>query len=179
MTRGSNQHFSCYIPRLLLLLSIFVMRAAMASSAKARNVLGGPLKLCCSGPKTTGYYRDGFCHTGPSDSGVHVVCAELTKEFLEFSKSRGNDLMTPHPPWFPGLAPGDKWCLCALRWREAYEAGVAPPVDLEATNAAVLRYVEMDWLKVRALDKKETAGGDSDAASNATAKVASNGSVSS
>ena len=89
------------------------------------NVLGGPLRLCCSSPMT-GWFRDGYCRTDDNDTGRHVVCAKMTSEFLEFSKSRGNDLMTPRPPSFPGLVEGDKWCLCAMRWVEAFEAGKAP-----------------------------------------------------
>ena len=100
----------------------------------ARNVLGGPLATCCTAP-LTGFYRDGSCHTGPQDIGTHVVCAQVTPEFLEFSVARGNDLVTPVPQFhFPGLNAGDKWCLCALRWKEAFEAGVAPPVVLQATH---------------------------------------------
>lgn len=125
--------------------------AAAATSATARNVLGGPLGLCSSAP-LTGFYRDGFCHTGPADTGRHVVAARVTAEFLAFTRSRGNDLSTPHPPHFPGLKPGDGWCLCALRWREAYDAGVAPPVLLAATHEAALRYVTLDQLREHAID---------------------------
>jgi uncharacterized protein len=114
-------------------------------SETARNVLGTPLQACCFEPKT-GYYRDGFCHTGPDDHGVHVVCAVVTQAFLDFSKSRGNDLMTPSP-WFPGLKPGDRWCLCAMRWKEAYDAGVAPPVVLESTHTNALRHVTVAQLE--------------------------------
>ena len=110
------------------------------------NVLNQPLIGCCTDP-LTGFYRDGFCHTGPGDTGRHVVCAIMTEEFLTFTKSRGNDLSTPLPQYdFPGLKPGDGWCLCALRWREAYEAGVAPPVRLAATHEKVLEYVTMEML---------------------------------
>ncbi|MCA9257534.1 MAG: DUF2237 domain-containing protein, partial [Phycisphaerales bacterium] len=90
------------------------------------NVLGGPLATCGESPMT-GFYRDGCCNTGPDDLGVHSVCVQVTAEFLAFSKSRGNDLSTPNPQWgFPGLKPGDRWCLCAARWAEAYAAGAAP-----------------------------------------------------
>jgi uncharacterized protein (DUF2237 family) len=100
----------------------------------AKNVLGTELKQCCNQPKT-GFYRDGFCHTGPEDYGTHVACATVTKEFLDFTLSKGNDLITPRLEMnFPGLKPGDKWCLCASRWLEAKIAGVAPPLDLEATH---------------------------------------------
>jgi hypothetical protein len=118
----------------------------------ARNVLGEPLVVCCSEP-LTGFYRNGRCETGPADVGVHVVCAQVTAEFLEFSKARGNDLVTPVPQFgFPGLKPGDRWCLCAGRWREAFEAGVAPPVILSATHRRALEIVSLDELKRHALD---------------------------
>lgn len=118
-----------------------------------RNVLGSALKSCCTDP-LTGFYRDGNCHTGPEDSGRHVICAEMTEAFLRFTFQQGNDLMTPRPEYnFPGLRPGDRWCLCALRWREALEAGVAPPVILEATHEAALRYVNMADLEKHAVEK--------------------------
>jgi hypothetical protein len=118
----------------------------------ARNVLGGPLATCCTAPMT-GFYRDGNCHTGPQDAGTHVVCARVTQAFLEFSVARGNDLVTPVPQFrFPGLNPGDKWCLCALRWKEALDAGVAPPVVLAATHEKALDFVTLDDLKRHALD---------------------------
>lgn len=108
----------------------------------AANVLGEALQGCSDDP-LTGFYRDGFCHTGESDTGTHVVCAEMTAEFLEYTASRGNDLSTPRPQWmFPGLKPGDRWCLCALRWKEALDAGMAPAVVLEATHIGVLEYVD-------------------------------------
>ncbi len=118
----------------------------------ARNVLGGPLATCCTAP-LTGFYRDGSCHTGPQDLGTHVVCAQVTLEFLEFSVARGNDLVTPVPQFhFPGLNPGDKWCLCALRWKEALDAGVAPPVVLAATHEKALEFVSLEDLKRHAVD---------------------------
>ena len=92
----------------------------------------------------TGWFRDGYCRTDNNDLGRHVVCAQITDEFLNFSKSRGNDLSTPRPPSFPGLVEGDKWCLCAMRWYEAWEAGVAPLVDLEATSVAALQYCTLE-----------------------------------
>jgi uncharacterized protein (DUF2237 family) len=117
----------------------------------ARNVLGGPLENCCMAPKT-GYYRDGFCKTDHNDQGKHVVCAKMTLEFLEFTKSKGNDLMTPAPHYnFPGLKPGDHWCLCALRWKEALNAGKAPPVHLRRTNIKALEYVSLEDLKKHAI----------------------------
>jgi uncharacterized protein (DUF2237 family) len=113
----------------------------------AKNVLGTPLKSCSTSPMT-GFYRTGCCDTGGDDLGLHVVCARMTAEFLAFSASRGNDLSTPNP-WFgfPGLRPGDQWCLCAERWKEALEAGVAPPVVLEATHMTALEFVDLDDLK--------------------------------
>ena len=118
----------------------------------ARNDLGGPLATCCTAP-LTGFYRDGSCHTGPQDIGTHVVCAQVTPEFLEFSVARGNDLVTPVPQFhFPGLNPGDKWCLCALRWKEALDAGVAPPVVLAATHEKALEFVSLEDLKRHAVD---------------------------
>jgi hypothetical protein len=118
----------------------------------ARNVLGGPLAACCTAPMT-GFYRDGSCHTGPQDIGTHVVCARVTREFLDFSVARGNDLVTPVPEFrFPGLKPGDKWCLCALRWKEALQAGVAPQVLLAATHEKALDFVTLEELKRHAAD---------------------------
>ncbi|MEM6264505.1 MAG: DUF2237 domain-containing protein [Bacteroidota bacterium] len=120
----------------------------------ALNVHGEPLASCCTDP-VTGFYRDGFCRTGPEDRGSHVVCARMTEEFLTFTKSRGNDLSTPIPHYsFPGLKPGDCWCLCALRWREAYKAGVAPPVNLSATHVSALKYVTMEMLEEHKLGVK-------------------------
>jgi hypothetical protein len=113
----------------------------------AKNILGGPLEVCSTAP-LTGFYRDGFCHTGDADTGRHVVAAIVTAEFLAFTKARGNDLETPRPEYqFPGLKAGDRWCLCAMRWREAEEAGVAPPVVLEATHEKALRYIPLDVLE--------------------------------
>ena len=111
------------------------------------NVLGMPLEACSFDP-LTGYFRDGCCNTDSSDTGTHVICARMTEEFLMFSASRGNDLLTPRPEWrFPGLKPGDRWCLCAIRWREALVAGVAPPVVLQATHERALAYVTLADLK--------------------------------
>jgi hypothetical protein len=114
---------------------------------EATNVLGDPLQLCCNEPKT-GFYRDGYCNTGGQDFGLHVVCAEVTAEFLEYTKSQGNDLSTPRPMFnFPGLKPGDGWCLCASRWEEARQAGVAPPVILASTHVRALEVISLDVLK--------------------------------
>lgn len=116
------------------------------------NVMGTPLKPCCMDPMT-GFYRDGYCRTGPGDHGVHVVCAEMTEEFLEFSKARGNDLSTPRPEYdFPGLSAGDLWCLCVERWREALDAGSAPRVFLESTHASALEFVSLEDLLEHAAD---------------------------
>ncbi len=110
------------------------------------NVFGQKLLTCSTDPMT-GFFRDGCCQTGEEDRGTHTVCALLTGEFLEFSKSRGNDLMTPIPAYgFPGLKEGDQWCLCALRWMEAYRAGVAPMIKLEATNEATLKIIPLSIL---------------------------------
>ncbi len=115
------------------------------------NVFGEPLQVCGRDP-LTGFYREGCCSTGAEDRGVHVVCAQVTAAFLEFSRSRGNDLSTPVPDYrFPGLKPGDSWCLCAARWHEAWEAGVAPPLRLAATHQAALQYVPLEVLQEHAL----------------------------
>jgi hypothetical protein len=118
---------------------------------ESKNVLGGALQTCCLAPKT-GFYRTGSCDTGSEDLGRHVVCAHLTAEFLEYTRAQGNDLSSPNPAaGFPGLKPGDRWCLCASRWKEALEAGVAPPVVLEATHVAALDVIPLEELKRNAL----------------------------
>ena len=122
----------------------------MIQLAQGRNVLGGELALCCRDP-LTGFYRDGTCRTGEDDLGVHTVCVRMTAQFLAFSKARGNDLSTPRPG-FPGLKPGDQWCLCAGRWKEALDAGVAPPVFLQATHEEALAVVPLAVLKRYAID---------------------------
>lgn len=117
-----------------------------------RNVLGEPLALCSTSPMT-GFLREGCCESHPSDVGLHLVCAEMTAEFLAFSKAQGNDLITPRPEFgFPGLNPGDRWCLCAARWLEALEAGVAPPVILRATHEATMALIPLSDLKAAAID---------------------------
>ncbi len=114
---------------------------------KPKNVLGGELKCCCMKP-LTGFYRDGFCKTGADDRGSHTICVRVTDAFLAFSKSRGNDLSTPRPEFqFPGLVDGDKWCLVAMRWQEAFESGAAPEVVLEATHEAALQDVSLEDLR--------------------------------
>ena len=117
-----------------------------------RNVFGDPLSACSQQP-LTGFYRSGCCHTGPEDVGLHTVCVEVTADFLAFSKARGNDLSTAQPDFgFPGLNPGDRWCLCAARWREALDAGKAPRVILAATHEATLEIVALADLKRHAID---------------------------
>ena len=120
--------------------------------ARARNVFGEPLVACCFDPMT-GYFRDGSCRTDAQDFGSHVVCAEVTEEFLRFSARMGNDLVTPRPELnFPGLKPGDCWCLCALRWLEAQREGYAPPIKLESTHMRALDYIPLDVLERYALE---------------------------
>lgn len=124
----------------------------MSEHDTPRNVLGGPLDACCRSP-ATGWFRTGLCETDESDQGRHVVCAKMTEEFLAFSRERGNDLSAPMPAVeFPGLKPGDCWCLCAARWKEAFEAGMAPPVLLRATEESALEVVSLDDLSAHALD---------------------------
>jgi uncharacterized protein (DUF2237 family) len=121
-------------------------------TSPALNVFGRPLASCSVDPMT-GWFRDGCCHTDPQDRGLHVVCIVVTADFLTFSRSRGNDLSTPRPEMqFPGLKPGDRWCLCALRWLEALQAGMAPDVVLESTHLNVLGIVGLDELKAYAVD---------------------------
>lgn len=120
--------------------------------APSTNVLGEPLKPCSIDP-VTGFFRDGCCNTGPTDHGCHTVCALMTAEFLAFSKSQGNDLSTPRPEFgFAGLKPGDRWCLCAGRWQEAFEAGCAPHVVLQATHEATLEHADFADLRAHAVD---------------------------
>jgi uncharacterized protein (DUF2237 family) len=117
-----------------------------------RNVLGGPLEPCGTDPMT-GFARDGCCSSGPEDLGSHTVCAVVTKEFLDHQREVGNDLSTPRPEWaFPGLKPGDRWCVVAARWLQAYRAGVAAPVVLASTNARALELVPLDALREHAVD---------------------------
>lgn len=112
-----------------------------------KNVLGGPLEACCFDP-VTGFFRDGFCRTDDHDHGRHVVCAQITPEFLRYTQARGNDLMTPRPEFgFPGLRAGDAWCLCAVRWKEAADAGVGPPVFLHRTEQSALDYIPLELLQ--------------------------------
>jgi uncharacterized protein (DUF2237 family) len=124
------------------------MRADLEESV---NVLGEPLKPCSFDPMT-GFFRDGCCNTGPQDHGRHTVCVRVTREFLVFSRQRGNDLTTAHPEFgFPGLSPGDRWCLCAARWKEAWEAGAAPKVVLASTHRSVLDLIPLEVLQAHAM----------------------------
>ena len=124
----------------------------MVSMEKQKNVLDSELQDCGISPMT-GFYRDGCCNTGPGDIGTHTVCAIMTDEFLVYSKSKGNDLITPRPEFdFPGLKAGDAWCLCALRWEEARQAGCAPRVKLTSTNIKTLEMLEFDDLKAHQID---------------------------
>ena len=117
------------------------------------NIFGDEIEACCYDPMT-GYFRDGFCNTDEHDHGSHVVCAVMTDDFLEFSKSKGNDLTTPRPEFnFPGLKEGDRWCLCALRWKEAYDAGVAPKVYLESCHLNSLNFVTKEQLEEYAVNR--------------------------
>ena len=117
------------------------------------NIFGDEIEACCYDPMT-GYFRDGFCNTDEHDHGSHVVCAVMTDDFLEFSKSKGNDLSTPRPEFnFPGLKEGDRWCLCALRWKEAYDAGVAPRVFLESCHLQALSFVTKEQLEEFAVNR--------------------------
>ncbi|TAD80006.1 MAG: DUF2237 domain-containing protein [Oscillatoriales cyanobacterium] len=127
------------------------VEALRVPAPTTRNVLGGSLQPCCLSPMT-GFYRTGSCETGSLDRGSHTVCAQVTEAFLAFTKAQGNDLSAP-APWadFPGLKPGDRWCLCASRWQEALVAGVAPPVDLQATHAAALNTIALEDLQRHAL----------------------------
>ena len=128
------------------------MRDMSEPQRPARNVLGGSLVICSIRPMT-GFFRDGCCNTGPTDRGSHTVCVVTTADFLAYSKSMGNDLSTPMPDYgFPGLKPGDRWCLHVMRWMEAYQAGMAPQVVLEATHEQVLRFIPMAALLEHSLD---------------------------
>jgi uncharacterized protein (DUF2237 family) len=129
-----------------LRLKFFTKLSLSTNFLMSTNIYGEKLIPCCTSP-LTGYYRDGYCNTDANDAGVHSVCVVVTDEFLVYSKSIGNDLITPMPEWnFPGLVPGDRWCLCASRWVEAWKAGVAPQVVLEATHEKTLDLIPLDEL---------------------------------
>ena len=124
----------------------------MNSVEKQKNVFGEEIETCCESP-ITGFFRDGFCHTDDTDEGIHTVCVSMTEDFLEFSKSKGNDLSTPRPEFnFPGLKEGDGWCLCAERWVEAYEVSMAPKLYIKRTNLRTLDIVPLEILKKFAID---------------------------
>ena len=124
----------------------------MSSVEKQKNVFGEEIETCCESP-ITGFFRDGFCHTDDTDQGVHTICVSMTEDFLEFSKSKGNDLSTPRPEFnFPGLKEGDGWCLCAERWVEAYEVSMAPKLYIKKTNLRTLDIVPLNILKKFAID---------------------------
>lgn len=124
--------------------------SAPPGSVQALNVLGQPLQLCGCQPMT-GWYRDGFCRTDPSDLGRHTVCCVVDEAFLRYSRAQGNDLSSPAPAWgFPGLRAGDCWCVCAARWLEAYQDGMAPPVRLQATERSALELIPLELLQAHA-----------------------------
>ena len=139
--------FYLTIITIVLLTMSYSNKDNNTKTVEIKNVLGDTLQTCCTNPMT-GFYRNGKCETGTEDYGTHVVCAEMTDAFLEFTLALGNDLITPRPEYrFPGLKAGDKWCLCALRWREAEKYGFAPPVVLESTHKKALEFVGMETLK--------------------------------
>ena len=124
----------------------------MFKKKESINVFGTQLETCCNDPKT-GFFRNGLCDTCKEDMGVHTVCILATEKFLNFSKSAGNDLSTPRPELqFPGVKPGDRWCLCAIRWKEAYDKGMAPPVFLESTHIETLKFVDLNLLQQYAVN---------------------------
>ena len=130
----------------------------MDPAGEDRNVLGGPLEPCGTDPMT-GFTRDGSCRSGPDDVGSHTVCAVVSAEFLELQRQLGNDLSTPRPEYdFPGLRPGDRWCVVAVRWRQAYEAGAAAPVVLAATHERALDVVPLAWLREHGVDVPDDPG---------------------
>lgn len=123
-----------------------------ATGVTARNVLGGPLQVCSCAP-LTGWFRTGYCQTDPADLGRHTVCCVVNEAFLSYTRAQGNDLSTPAPAWgFPGLRAGDAWCVCAARWLEAYEDGMAPPVRLEACEQSTLEVIPLEILRSHAVD---------------------------
>ena len=134
------------VPIVIFLTILIISKVSMADKNQ-KNVLGDPIKICSVKPMT-GFFRDGFCRTGDSDTGSHVVAAIIDQKFLDYTKSKGNDLETPQPQYnFLGLKPGDRWCVCATRWNEALKAGVAPAIDLEATHEKALKYISIETLK--------------------------------
>ncbi|MEM1024776.1 MAG: DUF2237 domain-containing protein [Myxococcota bacterium] len=138
------------------MLTLVLGFALSAQLPPAQSIEGRPLETCSTSPMT-GWFRDGTCRTGPRDTGTHVVCARVTDEFLRFSRSRGNDLITPRGR-FPGLKAGDQWCLCALRWKEAAKVGKAPPVLPKATDEKALEFIGAEALRAK---RAKTQGTDS------------------
>ncbi len=139
---------------LMILISV-LLTVGSSANEKPKNVLGTELQSCCTDPMT-GFYRDGYCQTGPRDYGVHTVCAIMTEEFLAYTSSCGNDLSTPNPAYgFPGLKPGDGWCLCVSRWKEAMDKGIAPPVFLEGCHEKSLTVVSLSDLKTHEFTSKK------------------------
>jgi uncharacterized protein (DUF2237 family) len=143
-----------YRNKILFLCFILIIGLLIYNNGQAKNegfqnnlnILGTPMQACSKPPeKTTGYYRNGYCATGITDTGTHVVCAVVDDDFLQFTRSKGNDLISPQPS-FPGLVSGDKWCLCALRWKEAYDAGKAPKIIPESTNDVAKQYMSKEVL---------------------------------
>lgn len=142
-----------YVYEGIMTIIVLLFSLLMTNSPEAKNVLGTPLQSCCTDPMT-GWYRDGTCNTGEGDYGVHTVCAIMTEEFLSYTSSCGNDLSTPKPQFnFPGLQPGDGWCLCVSRWKEAYDKGIAPPVRLESCHQKSLEVVTLDMLREHAYEE--------------------------
>ena len=136
--------------QLVLLITLAVLPVGAMATDTRQNVLGEPLMLCCKDP-LTGFHRDGFCRAVQNDPGVHTVCSIVTEQFLNFSRDHGNDLITPRPEvGFVGLKQGDRWCLCAARWKQAVDAGMAPPVDLAATDIRTLDIVPLTVLRAHA-----------------------------
>jgi uncharacterized protein (DUF2237 family) len=138
------------IPIYFITIFFYLITGDLMAKENHKNVLGADLEICCTNPMT-GFFRDGYCATNAFDHGTHVVCAIVTDEFLNFTKAQGNDLSTPREPHFNGLKAGDKWCLCALRWKQAYEQGVAPAVKLSATNIKALELIPLAALKEKAI----------------------------
>jgi hypothetical protein len=136
-----------YLVIILIFYLVYKKYTTETMQNSPTNILGTALVPCCPTGKVTGFYRDGNCVTGPTDTGTHVVCGIMDDNFLEFTNSKGNDLITPIPGSFPGLVAGDKWCLCILRWLEAYNAGKAPKIIAESTNSMALKYTTLDILK--------------------------------
>lgn len=141
-------YYLCLVAILFIIIVICaLLNENFENALNKNNIVGTNLEVCCNDPgKVTGFYRDGICSTGPTDEGKHVVCAIMDDDFLQYTKSQGNDLITPHPPSFPGLVAGDKWCVCILRWIQAYKAGKAPKLIPKSTNEIALKYISKDIL---------------------------------